>query len=104
QARQALIQANVGPYSGGGSSKAIVQAIRNAFPSSGGITYHLTGTLPTIVDTQQSSTKSQSQTQDFSLLFILVLLLVSFRAFLAPIVTLLPAGVVLALSGPVIAE
>jgi RND superfamily putative drug exporter len=35
--------------------------------------------------------------------FIILLLLIAFRALLAPLVTLLPAALVLALSGPVIA-
>ena len=41
--------------------------------------------------------------QRFSLLFIIVLLLIAFRALLAPLVTLLPAALVLALASPVIA-
>ena len=51
-----------------------------------------------------ASGSSQDQTQLLSLLFIIVLLLLAFRAVLAPLVTLIPAAFVLVLSGPVIAE
>ncbi len=47
---------------------------------------------------------SQDRTQSLSLLFILVLLVLAYRALLAPFVTLIPAVIVLTLSGPVIAQ
>ncbi|MHB1575124.1 MAG: MMPL family transporter [Candidatus Dormibacteria bacterium] len=104
RARQALIEAAV-PAFGGGGGPALVASIRDRFAAASvpGLTYHLTGDLPTVVDSQQSSRKSQSLTQLFSVLFILALLLVAFRAVLAPFLTLLPAALVLALSGPVVA-
>jgi RND superfamily putative drug exporter len=104
-ARQALIEAAVPAY-GGGGGPALVAAIRADFKGASvpGLTYHLTGDLPTIIDSQKSSRQSENLTQLFSVLFILALLLVSFRAVLAPFVTLLPAAMVLALSGPVVAE
>src|SRR5205085_7401058 len=46
---------------------------------------------------------SRSSTQGLSFLFIIVLLLFAFRALLAPLVTLLPAALVLFLASPVIA-
>ncbi len=104
-ARQALIEAAV-PAFGGGDGPQLVETIRARFAAASlpGLTYHLTGDLPTVIDSQQSSKKSQNLTQVFSLIFILALLLVAFRAVLAPFVTLLPAALVLALSGPVVAE
>ncbi len=69
-----------------------------------GLQAHLTGQLAIAVDTVAASGSSESQTQQFSLLFIIVLLLLAFRAALAPLITLLPAVFVLVLSGPVIAE
>jgi RND superfamily putative drug exporter len=107
QARQALIQANVPAFSPGPDAIAVVDAIRSAVRAAGvpaGLQVHLTGQLATIVDTAGSMTSSQNQTQLLSVLFIVVLLLLAFRAALAPLVTLLPAAFVLALSGPVIAE
>ena len=85
----------------------MVDAIRGTFTAAGlptGLEAHLTGQLAIAVDTVKSSGSSQNQTQELSLLFIVVLLLLAFRAVLAPIVTLVPAAFVLVLSGPVIAE
>jgi RND superfamily putative drug exporter len=105
RARQALIEAAV-PAFGGGDGPQLVKSIRGRFASASapGLTYYLTGDLPTIVDSQQSSKNSQGLTQLFSLVFIIALLLVAFRALLAPLITLLPAALVLVLAGPVIAE
>jgi RND superfamily putative drug exporter len=106
-ARQALIQADVVAYSAGPETKGLVEAIRGTFPTVGapaGLSIHLTGQFPTQVDLIAASGASQNQTQELSLLFILLLLLLAFRAVLAPVMTLIPAGIVLALSGPVIAE
>ncbi|MGB9482586.1 MAG: MMPL family transporter [Candidatus Dormiibacterota bacterium] len=104
-ARQALIEAAV-PAFGGGDGPQLVKGIRADFKAASvpGLTFFLTGDLPTIIDSQQSSKHSQNLTQLFSLVFIIALLLVAFRALLAPLITLLPAALVLALAGPVIAE
>jgi RND superfamily putative drug exporter len=107
QARQALIQANVPAFSPGPDAVAVVDNIRSAVRAANlpaGLQVNLTGQLATIVDTAGSMTSSQNQTQLLSVLFIVVLLLLAFGAALAPLVTLLPAAFVLALSGPVIAE
>jgi putative drug exporter of the RND superfamily len=105
KARQALIELAV-PAFGGGQGAQVVHAIRASFPAAGGtgLNFYLTGDLPTIIDSQQSSKHSQSLTQLFSVVFIIALLLIAFRALLAPLITLLPAALVLALSGPVVAE
>ena len=105
QARQALIEAAV-PAFGGGDAAQLVNSIRSEFKAArvSGLTFYLTGDLPTIIDSQQSSKHSQNLTQLFSVVFIIALLLVAFRALLAPFITLLPAALVLALSGPVVAE
>jgi RND superfamily putative drug exporter len=106
-ARQALLQVAVVAFSGGPEATAAVDAIRATFAQAGppaGLQVHLTGQLAIQVDTIAASGSSQSTTQDLSLLFIVVLLVLAFRALLAPIVTLLPAIFVLVLSGPVIAE
>ncbi len=104
QARQVLIEAAVPAY-GGGDAGQLVRAIRADFGAAAapGLRYHLTGDLPTIIDSQQGSKRSQNATQLLSLVFIIVLLLVAFRALLAPLITLLPAALVLALAGPVVA-
>ena len=107
QARQALIQAAVLAFTGGPEAQQVVDSIRSTFSSADvptGLQIHLTGQLATQVDTVAASGSSQNQTQQLSLLFIIVLLVLAFRAVLAPIVTLVPAAFVLILSGPVIAE
>jgi RND superfamily putative drug exporter len=63
---------------------------------------HVAGQLATNVAEQQQSVQQGKRTQEFSLLFIIILLLVIFRSVLAPLVTLLPAAIVLQLSGAVI--
>ncbi|MGC1184493.1 MAG: MMPL family transporter [Candidatus Dormiibacterota bacterium] len=105
QSRQALIELSV-PAFGGGDGAQVVHSIRAGFhaASAPGLTYYLTGDLPSIIDSQQSSKHSQNLTQLFSLVFIVALLLIAFRALLAPLITLLPAALVLALAGPVVAE
>jgi putative drug exporter of the RND superfamily len=107
QARQALVEAAVVAFSAGPEAKGVVDGIRSTFAAAAapaGLQIHLTGQLATQVDTVAASGSSQTLTQQLSLLFIVVLLLLAFRAVLAPIVTLIPAAFVLVLSGPVIAE
>ncbi|MGP0030707.1 MAG: MMPL family transporter [Acidimicrobiales bacterium] len=60
---------------------------------------HLAGQLATNAASQQQSARQGKEIQDASILFIILLLFVIFRSFLAPIVTLLPAALVLVLSG-----
>jgi RND superfamily putative drug exporter len=106
-ARQALIEASVIAFSAGPEASGVVDAIRSTFTAAvipAGLQVHLTGRLAIQVDTVKASGSSQDQTQQLSLLFIVLLLLLAFRALLAPIVTLVPAAFVLVLSGPVIAE
>jgi putative drug exporter of the RND superfamily len=107
QARQALIQAAVVAFSNGPEATGVVDAIRSSFASPAvpaGLQVHLTGQLATRVDTVAAAGSSQNLTSQLSFLFIIVLLVLAFRAVLAPIVTLVPAVFVLVLSGPVIAE
>ena len=105
-ARQALVQADVVSFSGGPEAQGVVDGIRALFSSvdGSGLQAHLTGQLATQIDATSQAGRSQSNTQSLSLLFIIVLLLLAFRAALAPFLTLIPAAFVLVLSGPVIAE
>jgi RND superfamily putative drug exporter len=103
QAEQALVQTDLPPYSQSTDAKNLVAAIRASFPSGGAVQFHLAGSLPTVIDSQSQSGNSRNSIQSLSLLLIIVLLLVSFRALLAPLVTLLPPLLVLLLSSPVIA-
>jgi RND superfamily putative drug exporter len=88
-------------------AQPIVDGIRHELETAGtpaGLQLHLTGELPIAVDNQRSSNRTLRNTQLYSVVFILILLLVVFRAALAPLTTLLPAGLVLILAGPVVAE
>ncbi len=105
-ARQALVQTSLPPYDGSGKGTTFVDDVRSILhtaASQDGLTYNLTGELPTVVDTQKGASSQRSSTQGLSMLFIVVLLLVAFRALLAPLLTLAPAILVLLLSSPVIA-
>ncbi len=106
EARQALIEANVPQFAGGGEAASLVTAIRQADAQAApaGLQVHLTGEIAIQVDNAAASGSSQNRTQLLSVLFIVVLLLLAFRAVLAPLVTLIPSVFVLALAGPVIAE
>jgi RND superfamily putative drug exporter len=103
-AEQAQVVTDLPPFSAGSNAISLVAAIRATFPSDAtGLHFHLTGTIPGFVDQQSQSKSSMGDIQKFSLLFIIALLLIAFRALLAPLVTLLPAALVLALASPVIA-
>jgi putative drug exporter of the RND superfamily len=104
RARQAQVVTNLPPFGGGTAAISLVDSIRATFPkNTAGLQFHLTGTIPGFVDQQKQSSTSQGNIQLLSILLIIVLLLVAFRAALAPLVTLIPAGIVLALASPVIA-
>jgi RND superfamily putative drug exporter len=84
-----------------------VAAIRSTISTAGlpsGLTGYLTGQLPSAVDNQDSQASAQKLTEDLSVVVILVMLAIVFRAVLAPLVTLLPAILVLEMSGRIIAE
>jgi len=69
-----------------------------------GLSVHLTGDFASSVDAANANQKGRDNTQIFTVVFILVLLLVIFRAVLAPLVTLIPAVLALSVAQPVIAE
>lgn len=106
QVRKALVALNPQAFGQGQSQKA-VDAIRGTFtriPTPPGLSYYLTGQIPTSVDNQKSSTRTLHNTQFLSVIFILVLLLLVYRSLLAPLVTLFPAALALIVAGPVVAE
>lgn len=104
-ARQAVVQADV-PRNGTGTGATLVNTIREAFgqlSAPAGLTFHLTGQLAANFDSQTAARAAQNATQNLTYVLIIVLLLLAFRALLAPLITLLPAAVVLLLASPVIA-
>jgi putative drug exporter of the RND superfamily len=81
---------------------AAVRATISAAHLPSGLSGYLTGQLPTAVDNQNSQASAQKLTSELSVLVILVMLIIVFRAVLAPLVTLGPAVLVLQTSEHVI--
>jgi putative drug exporter of the RND superfamily len=69
-----------------------------------GVAAHLAGSAAINVDQSKQSGSNGSTVLALALVFILALLLLTFRALLAPFVTVVPAFLVQAIAGPVIAE
>ncbi len=96
--------------SGGGSGSGLTTLVkdmratisRDAPPP--GLSVHLAGAVAINVDQQNKSGSTDSEIQYLSLAFIIVLLLLVFRALLAPLVTLIPALFAVLISGPLVAE
>jgi len=65
----------------------------------GDLHVYLAGQIATNAASQQQSAKQSKEIQDASVLFIVALLFIIFRSVLAPLVTLLPAAMVLLMSG-----
>jgi putative drug exporter of the RND superfamily len=78
-------------------------AIRDSSPPAG-MQVHLAGQLAINVDQQKQSGNTGNQVQLVALIFILVLLLLIFRSVLAPFITVIPALMSVAISGPLVAE
>ncbi len=106
RARRALVEVRV-PSSGGKAAVDAVAGLRSTFTTSGaphGLVLHLTGGLAGSVDSQNQNGHAQKLTELLSVLFIVALLFLTFRALLAPIIALLPSAVALVAAGPIIAE
>lgn len=91
----------------GQGAVTLVQNIRDAAHSvtlPSGAQAHLTGELVAAVDQENSNSSGRNKTEGYTVLLILVLLFLVFRSALAPIVTLVPAGIALTVAQPVIAE
>ncbi len=105
QARTAVVEFSSIAAGAGRSGAAAVAAIRADFTDlPAGLSIHLTGPLPELVDQQRAGEKTANHVELVSAILILVLLAVAFRSALAPLAALAPAGLALALAGPVIAE
>ncbi len=89
------------------AAKTVVDDIQGTFSRAGapaGLQLNTAGEVATLVANQENSNRSGSRTQGLSFLFIIVLLLIVFRAPLAAIITLAPAGLALLISMNVIGE
>jgi RND superfamily putative drug exporter len=107
QAAEIQVQSDV---SSGGNGTAIVDLVGNlrtaikdaAAPA--GLQVSLTGPLATQVDQQKQNGNSNQSVEIVTGILILIILLLVFRALLAPLVTLLPSFFSVAISGPLVAE
>lgn len=85
----------------------LVASLRNTISHtslSSGLQAHLAGQVATAVDNSKKSGSTNTQLQLGSVIFIIVLLLLIFRAPLAPLITLIPPVLVVTAAGPLIAE
>jgi RND superfamily putative drug exporter len=69
-----------------------------------GLQVHLAGAVAIQVDQQKKSGSTGNEEEGVSVVFILILLLLIFRSLLAPLITLIPAFMAVAISGPLVAE
>ncbi len=104
QAHQILVGISGDAF--GQKANTIVANIRTAMRQDlpAGLTVNLTGDLASGVDQDNANKNGRNSTEGYTVILILVLLLFVFRALLAPLVTLIPAGLALAVAQPVIAE
>src|SRR6266545_465497 len=105
RAAQVQVLANVSGF--GSDTIPLVDDLRDAIGQAdppAGLELHTAGQVATAVDNNARSGETGNRTQQLSILFVLVLLLVVFRSVLAPVLTLLPALLVISVAGPLIAE
>lgn len=106
RAAQIRVISTATPYQQG-ADKALISNLESAVSSvraPPGLHVYLAGQIADQVAGQKSSSHAGGSVEKFSILFILILLFVVFRAVLAPFVTLIPAGLALLVAEPLIAE
>ncbi len=100
QAAQILVRTRVN-QADIATQKTIVANLARTFAtvhSPPGLQFHLAGAVATNVANNEGSVRTGSRTQSLSLLLIVILLFIIFRSLLAPLLTLLPAGIALTVS------
>ena len=89
------------------SQKAVVTGLESTFARGGapaGLQFHLAGSVATAIANNSSSNRTGGQIQMLSILFIIALLGFVFRAPLAALLTLFPAGLCLLISTRLVGE
>jgi RND superfamily putative drug exporter len=105
QARKASVGIDVSPSdSRAGDVVDNLRAALRGANSPAGLHLYLTGNVASNIDTNRAASDANKLTQVLTNLVILVMLIIVFRAALAPLLTLVPAILVLVLAGPVIAQ
>lgn len=85
--------------------KTLINGLRDqikATPHDSGFQIHVIGSLADQIDNAAKSGNNNQLVETFSVLVILVILLLIFRSFMAALLTLLPAGLVVALAQPAV--
>ena len=104
QAIEAVVTVTAAAANSNTAARDVVDGIRASFSQVGapdGLSFHLAGPLAVSVDASGSSAGNITR---FTLLFVIVLLFIVYRAALAPLITLIPAALAVALSGLLIAQ
>jgi RND superfamily putative drug exporter len=105
QAVQLRLRAHIAVSATPDKDKSLVEALQAQFPKANppsGLHFYVTGQIATIVANQKQSDKQGGEVQSISFLLIIVLLLIVFRSLPAALITLLPAGLALTISGRLI--
>jgi putative drug exporter of the RND superfamily len=107
QAEQLIAMAE---FTGGGNQSwatNIVDGLRAQIAKSSlpaGLHAHVAGDLAVQVDQQKASGSTSNRVQSLSVLFVILLLVFIFRSFSLAVTTVLPAGLSVAIAGPLVAE
>ena len=106
RAESEVVQFSAATAGGGAIGSEVVGAVRHlmAVDTPPGVQTYLTGSLPILVDQQHAANHTEENAAILSILLILLVLAVAFRALLGPLVALAPAGLALLLAEPLIAE
>ena len=106
RAIQSAIVSTANPFASTGIT-TLVSNIRSAIastPKPADLSVHLAGQVATSVDANKGTAAGPGKAQNYSIILVIAVLLLVFRALLAPLVTLLPAVFVVIAGGPVVAE
>jgi putative drug exporter of the RND superfamily len=106
QAEQLQVMSSVGGGDANGQT-TLVNNLRSAIAKASppaGLQVHLAGDVAINVDQQAKSGTTGNKVEGLSVVFILILLLLIFRSLLAPFITLIPAFMAVAISGPLVGE
>src|SRR5438270_5929226 len=92
QAAQALVTVATSTSNSSTASANVVDGIRAVFSGAGaasGLSFHLAGPLAASVDSANTGNTTAGNITRFTLIFVIVLLFVVYRAVLAPLITLI---------------
>ncbi len=107
EAEQLIAMARYGGSGNPDWAKNLVHDLRSQIAQAdlpAGLSAHVTGDLAAQVDQQNASGNTSNRVQALSVLFVILLLVFIFRSVTLAITTVLPAGLSVAIAGPLVAE